>query len=94
MIFTIPTHLCGVGTETKATNGGSRVEALGFQGFGTVFCLEVLTPRHPSLAAEVRYLDLPNIPKTPNLRRYDWMSRLHSCLLFWKQEQKDEKIHF
>ena len=32
-------------------------------------------PRHPSLPAEVRYLDLPNIPKTPNLRRYDWMSR-------------------
>lgn len=22
------------------------------------------------------------------------MSRLHSCLLFWKQEQKDENIKF
>ena len=31
-------------------------------------------PRHPNTETEVRYLD-PNIPKTPNLMRYDWMSR-------------------
>ena len=31
-------------------------------------------PRHPGPPAEVRYLDPPK-PKTPNLRRYDWMSR-------------------
>ena len=59
------THLCGVvETETKATNGGSRVEALGFQGFGTVLCLEVL-PLDLLTPAEVRYLDPQKITKNP-----------------------------
>ncbi len=33
-----------------------------------------VSTRHPVPPAEVWYLDPKNIPKTPNLRRYDWMS--------------------
>ena len=35
-------------------------------------------PRHPGPPPEVRYLDPKKIPKAPNLRRYDWMSRVPS----------------
>ena len=38
-------------------------------------------PRHPLPPPEVRYFGpqkhTKNIPKTPNLRRYDWMSRVY-----------------
>ena len=36
------------------------------------------SPKHPNTETEVRYLDPKNIPKTPNLRSYDWMSRVGS----------------
>ena len=37
----------------------------------------VLNPRHPDISKRKRYLDPQNIAKTPNLRRYDWVSRVN-----------------
>ena len=45
----------------------------------TKWCSLVNTdPRHPGPPKLRRYFYPKNIPKTPNLRRYDWMSRVNS----------------
>ena len=39
-----------------------------------------------------RYLDPRNIPKTPNLRRYDWMSRARVVFFLMKPQGLSKKI--
>ena len=42
------------------------------------FC-KMHNPRHPKNLL-IRYLDPQNLPKTPNLRRYDWIFRVTTYL--------------